>query len=125
MLNKADNSVMEESLLNPMEFMQTYRQHLMNKGKLQQKLKQLQSQLNDKVWELWEGQIADLKSDTELLENEERNFVKAFRACKSAIPAEQMTQLFNGMQRFMNEDIAKLVPSATPPNTRAAPVRRK
>jgi len=124
MTNKADNSVMEESLLNPMEFMQTYRQHLMNKAKISQQLKQMQSQLNDKVWLKWEEQVEEIKADVEMLDNEEKSYIKSFRACKSAIPDPMMAQLFANMEQFMNPEIAKLVPKQGAPNTRAAPTRK-
>ena len=84
--------------LMPMEFLQQYGQFLGGKEQLTTGLKQLEDQINAKVWEKWPEQVKTMKKDLEQLEKDKKElYLNIFQDVKKVIPKEQIAQI---MGRF-------------------------
>lgn len=90
--------VLEESLVDAIEFLNMYRQLLTKRTQMTQQLARLEMQMNEKAWEKWPGIIKELREDLIRLDKQDEEMYKEnFKICKTAVPEAQIQAMFRGL----------------------------
>lgn len=109
------DDLLEETLVNAQEFVQMYRQLVMQKTQMNRQLTQLQMQNNQKVWLTWPTQIEALKRDVASTEKQETDqYLTPMKTVMKLIPPPQLQQMFRGLD-------AKALPTNAPQKPQIAP----
>ena len=112
------DDLLEETLVNAQEFIQMYRQLVMQKTQMARQLQQLQMQNNQKIWLTWPTQIEALKRDVEATEKQETDqYLTPMKTVTKLIPPSQLQQMFRGLD-------AKALPAMNAPPMPATKAQR-
>lgn len=99
---KEDGVVLEESLLNPQDFLRNYAQVLGQKQQYDQGVTSLSAQIKSKNWEKWPEQVEDLKKESGKLNEQIKAQYRAnFQEVKKLIPEPTIKQIM-GQYRVTN-----------------------
>ena len=101
-LLKSDNRVVEETVLNPSEFLAMYQQFLQQEFQLKQQLYGLEKQLTDKVWEKWPETVKTNRATLTGMEKIKKDsYDENFKVCQKIIAPMQVDQMLRGLPRMI------------------------